>query len=209
MEAGSDLYSARNGAVFGAVGGLISGIAFTGIMLGLSLVFNMPTGTFLHALGSMVVGQVSDFSAVRLAGFGLTLVQCVAIGIVFGIVTSKTRVLYPKCKRNGAALGLAAGIIAFLVIYTPVVLGAYADSLKKTLDNYPPVALSIAGRQNYALTVQPIGGGEYATKMEGFGLIAYLAYGFMMGGIVTLSYSILHFGIESQAAGVKEKGVKG
>lgn len=194
MEQYKQQYSIKKGIGFGAFGGFISAIGFMGIMLWMPLIFPLPTGTFLHTLGTSVIGVNNDAVINGLTAFSVVLLQGIIVGIVFGIVTSKVNMLYPSNKKRGVALGVAAGIIAFLVLYLPVILTVYPQLLVQTLATFPTSELSTMGRQPSTMLTSP-----YATYLPGIislGIIAYIAYGFFMGGIVTLAYSVYHFDVK-------------
>lgn len=135
-------YSIKKGIVFGAFGGFIAAVGFTGIMLFMPMIFSFPAGTFLHTLGTSIIGVKSDPVASGLAAFSVVLIQGIAVGIVFGIVTSKVNILHPSNKKRGVALGVATGLIAFLVLYLPVILTVYPQLLTHTLATFPPTELS-------------------------------------------------------------------
>jgi hypothetical protein len=171
------------------------------------LIFAFPTGTFLHTLGTSVIGVKNDPVVNGLAAFSVVLFQGIVVGIVFGIVTSKVNMLHPSNKKRGVVLGLATGIIAFLVLYLPVTLTVYPHLLAQTLATFPTSELSIMGRQPSTMLATPYA--TYLPGIMGLGIFAYIAYGFLMGGIVALAYSVYHFDIkkilEIEAQG-KNKG---
>ena len=53
-------YSVKKGAGYGAFGGFIAAVSFTGIMLWMSTIFNFPVGTFIHTLGTSTSQGMSD-----------------------------------------------------------------------------------------------------------------------------------------------------
>src|SRR2546427_11287265 len=86
-------HSPKKGAGYGAFGGFIAAVGFTGIMLWMPIIFDFPVGTFLHTLGTSIVGVKSDPVIGGLAAFSIILIQGIAVGVVFGVVTSKVSVL--------------------------------------------------------------------------------------------------------------------
>jgi hypothetical protein len=114
-------YNVRKGMEYGAFAGFIASIAFIGVMLWLPLILSLPVGVFLHALGLSVITPIVNGDAVHvgLVAFGLVLAQGVLVGIIFGMVTSKIKRLHIYDKRKGVALGLATGVIAYLVVLLP------------------------------------------------------------------------------------------
>jgi hypothetical protein len=184
-------YSMKKGIGFGAFGGFVDAIAFTGIILALPFLFDMPTGIFLHTLGLLVTPNivVDDPALVGMAAFAIILIQGISIGIVFGIVTSQVLGLHPSRKRKGVAMGLATGAIAYFIIYVPMIIAVFPSLLSDAVVIYSEEKLSMFGLSDYTLTTRS----AYFVGTLGFGLVAYFAYGAIMGGIVTLEYSVYHF----------------
>ena len=185
-------YSVKKGAGYGAFGGFIAAISFTGIMLYMPFIFHFPEGTFIYTLGTIVTGIKSDPVISGLAGFAILLIQGIVVGIIFGVVTSKVKALHPSHKKKGVGLGLATGIIAFLVLYLPVMLSVYPQLLSRAFTSYPTAELTTRGIQSYnnmILSSYP----KYLPGIIGLGALAYLVYGFFMGGIITLAYSVYNF----------------
>ncbi|HZA06138.1 MAG TPA: hypothetical protein VE619_00415 [Nitrososphaeraceae archaeon] len=185
-------YSVKKGAGYGAFGGFIAAISFTGIMLSMPFIFHFPEGTFIYTLGTTVTGIKSDPVISGLAAFSIILIQGIVVGIIFGVVTSKVKALHPSHKKKGVGLGLATGIIAFLVLYLPVVMSVYPQLLSRAFTSYPTAELTTRGIQSYnnmILSSYP----KYLPGILGLGALAYLVYGFFMGGIITLAYSVYNF----------------
>jgi hypothetical protein len=187
----NDNNTRKKGIGFGAFAGFIGGIVFTGIIMALSLVFYMPTGIFLHALGSLVVQGPSreNASLVGMAALAIILVQGVVIGIIFGIVTSMTPKLYPS-KKKGILMGLITGFIAYLVIYCPMIFAIFPTLLSSAVVTFPESSLSLFGLHYYNLTTTK---SAYFAGTLATGLVAYLVYGAIMGGVVSMEYSAYWF----------------
>ncbi|MDQ6668022.1 MAG: hypothetical protein M3Y53_07330 [Thermoproteota archaeon] len=185
--------SIKKGVVYGGVGGLIASIGFTGIMLWMPIIYGFPPGIFMHALGIFIVSPLNDPISIGFAAFLIIVIQGIIVGITFGIVTSKIKRLNTNNKKKGIVLGLCAGIIAYLVLYLPVTLTLFPNLLSRALSTYSQVELSMIGLSStdysMAFPSQP----AYTYGVIGWGFIAYLSYGFFMGGIVTLAYSIHRF----------------
>ena len=192
------LYSSKKGIGFGAFGGFIAAISFTGIILWMPIAFGFPVGIFLRAIGLFIIPPTAtgDPVAVALAGFLIILIKGIIVGIIFGIITSKVKRLHTSSKRKGVGLGLIAGIIAYLVLYIPIILTVFPAFLSEALETYPQSQLSIRGINEYNIVAVKPDYSLYAYNTLSMGIIAYLIYGFMMGGIVTLGYSVYHFDLE-------------
>jgi len=196
-------FSAKKGAGYGAFGGFIAAVSFTGIMLFMPVIFDFPVGTFLHSLGTSILGVTSDPVNSGLAAFSIILIQGIVVGVIFGVVTSKVKALHPSNKRKGIVFGLVTGIIAFLVLYLPVMLTVYPHLLVRTFATYPISELSTRGLQDHHSIISssyPL----YLPGILGLGFFAYLVYGFFMGGIVTLAYSVYSFDLTKMEEKAKE-----
>jgi hypothetical protein len=186
-------YSVKKGAGYGAFGGFIAAISFTGIMLYMPFIFHFPEGTFIYTLGTTVTGIKSDPVISGLAAFSIILIQGIVVGIIFGVVTSKVKALHPSHKKKGVGLGLATGIIAFLVLYLPVMLSVYPQLLSRAFTSYPTAELTTRGIQSYNNMIISSSYPKYLPGILGLGIFSYLVYGALMGGIVTLAYSVYNF----------------
>jgi hypothetical protein len=184
-------YSIKKGIGFGAFGGFIAAIAFTGIMFWMPSIFGFPTGTFLYILGTSIGRMRSDPVLNGLAAFSVVLIEGIIVGIIFGIISSKVKILHPSNKKKGTVLGIATGIIAFLVLYLPFALTLFPQLLPNTLASFPQSELSTMGNQPNIMLSLPYS--SYLPGILGLAIFAYIVYGFFMGGIVTLAYSIYHF----------------
>jgi hypothetical protein len=185
-------YNVRKGMEYGAFAGFIASIAFIGVMLWLPLILSLPVGVFLHALGLSVITPIVNGDAVHvgLVAFGLVLAQGVLVGIIFGMVTSKIKRLHIYDKRKGVALGLATGVIAYLVLFVTVALTIYPALLTSALTKYPQTILfSLQGTHAHITTIP----GSYLSMILGYGLFAYLIYGFILGGILVWTYSVYNY----------------
>ncbi|MBV9666894.1 MAG: hypothetical protein JO327_02055 [Nitrososphaeraceae archaeon] len=204
------LYSVKKGAGYGAFGGFIAAVSFTGIMLWMPTIFHFPEGTFLHTLSSSTVGTKSDPVLSGLAAFSIILIQGIVVGVIFGVVTSKVKALHPSSKYRGIGFGLATGIIAFLVLYLPVIFTGYPQLLIRTFATFPTAELSTRGVQDHNIMIlssYP----KYLPGIIGLGVLAYLVYGFLMGGIITLAYSVYNFDLmkmKEKERQEKEEGKK-
>jgi len=184
-------YNVRKGMEYGAFAGFIASIAFMGVMLWLPLILTLPVGFFLHVLGLSVSMPIvnSDAIHVGLVAFALVLAQGILVGVIFGMVTSKIKRLHIYNKRKGVALGLATGVIAYLVLFVTVVLTTY-PILTNALTKYPETILFSLQGTHSQITTMP---GSYLSTILGYGLFAYSIYGFILGGILIWTYSVYNY----------------
>ena len=198
-------YGLKKGIGFGAWGGFIGAVAFTGIMLVIPIILGLPTGTFLYAFGSAILpGSNHDQVTIGLMAFSLVLLQGIIVGIIFGAVTSRAKKLNLSKKGKGVGLGLIAGLITFIVVYVPIMLTVFPTWLSNTIATYPEMKLSLFGVPNYNNLSTTTLNNSYFPVTFGIGVIAYLVYGAIMGGIVTMSYSVFHFATNRGAAYVRD-----
>src|SRR5690349_13591075 len=87
-------YSIKKGIGFGAWGGFIGAVALSGILMSIPVALHLPTGLFLYGYGMMITGPNQDAVLVSLAAFSLILINGIVIGIIFGIITSKAKILH-------------------------------------------------------------------------------------------------------------------
>jgi hypothetical protein len=186
-------YSAKKGIGYGAFGGFIAIVAFTGIMLWMPIIEGLPTGSFIAALGSSIVGNTSDAVLRGIIGFGIVLAQGVIVGIIFGIVTSKIKALHPSSKKRGVGFGLATGIIAFVILYMSFVSTITSNTIGHAPADTYTMGVQTSNNNTNKLIYSPSSVFMSIPVTFAFGIFAYLVYGFIMGGIVTLAYSVYHF----------------
>lgn len=186
-------YSIKKGIGFGAFGGFIAAVAFIGIILFLPIFLNLPVGTFLVALGEMVNGYDSNIDVsvtTGMTGFSLILFHGIIIGIIFGIVISGIKKLNPINKKKGIIEGLVTGFISFILIGFPLIY-SISNNIDNVLTSYPDSLLSTGELGNYNMNIHPMS--IFLPITISIFLIGYLFYGFLLGGIITLAYSIYKF----------------
>jgi hypothetical protein len=116
----------------------------------------------------------------------------ISVGIVFGIITSRFARLHTSNKKRGIGFGLIAGFIAYLVLYVPMILTIYPQLLTNAVITYPFVKLLLFGESEFDLITNM---SKYLPATLGIGIIAYLVYGAIMGGIVALEYSVYNYSL--------------
>ena len=182
-------YDIKKGIVFGAIGGFVAAIAFTGMILCMSSFFKYPEGTFFDSIGVSIVNNNSVVS-IGLGSLAIILIHGIIIGILLGLIISAIKPLNPKSGKKGVGLGLLAGFISFIILYVPMVnlSSIYSNLVTKTLSTFSSSTfLATRGIESNLSNNIPIEG------ILIWGLISYLAFGFIAGGIITLAYSIYNF----------------
>jgi hypothetical protein len=195
-------YDKRKGIVFGAIAGFVAAIAFTGMILCMSALFRYPEGAFFDSIGILILGNTSSIESIGLSSLTIVLIQGILIGIIFGLITSKIKAFNPSRKWKGVGLGLLTGIISFIVLYLPMIYWSsiYQNLFSKTISIFSSsIFLSTRGTEAIVSTHIPM------NSMIIWGLVSYLVYGFIMGGIVTLAYSVYNFDRKEIEKAEKEK----
>jgi len=114
------------------------------------------------------------------------------VGTIFGIVTSRIAALHPSNKKRGIAFGLATGIVAFAVLFLPIT-PAFYPQLALISTRYPPADVLIMGQQSGgSITWDPSYFPHFSATF-GLGILAFLVYGVVLSGIVSMAYSVYHF----------------
>ncbi|MER5174749.1 MAG: hypothetical protein ABJB76_10310 [Candidatus Nitrosocosmicus sp.] len=187
-------YDLKKGIVFGAMGGFVASISFTGLILCMSVLFRYPEGAFLDALGISIIGYNNGIISLGLAALAIILIQGLIIGVIFGIVVSKIKLLNPSNKKKGPILGMVTGIISFTIIYIPIVYisPVYQNLLSKLLSIISSSSF-MATRGTEIMNLNLISNHVPMDNMLIWCLISYLVYGFITGGIVTLAYSVYNY----------------
>ncbi len=190
-------YDLKKGIVFGAIGGFVASIGFTGLILCMSILFGYPEGAFLDALGILIVSHSSEVISIGLAAFTIILIQGIIIGIIFGIIISKIKLLNPSNKKKGSLLGLVTGIISFVILYLPMtyISAIYQNLLSKSLSIISSSSF-LNTRGTEIINSNLISHQVSINNILIWGLISYLIYGFVTGGIITLAYSVYNYDIK-------------
>lgn len=120
------------GIVSGISGGIIGGIVMLGIMAGMIGMMNLPSYlvyagplSFAKLIG-LTVGQQPQTAG---TGLGIHLLASIIIGAIFGAVTSIIKKLAVTGYARGIGFGIAAGAIAFVVLFLPVMMGATSTQM--------------------------------------------------------------------------------
>jgi hypothetical protein len=190
-------YDLKKGIAFGAIGGFVASIGFTGLILFMSILFRYPEGAFLDALGILIISRSNEIISIGLAAFAIILIQGIIIGIIFGIIISKIKLLNPSNKKKGSILGLVTGFISFVILYLPMtsISTVYQNLLSKSLSILSSSSF-LDTRGTVTMNLNLISHHVPIDNMLIWGLISYLIYGFVTGGIITLAYSVYNYDVQ-------------
>ena len=108
------------GIIYGAIGGLVGGIVMYAIMSVVMLAINMGANCFAIIV-AMITGQPYSNNLIPL-GVAVHLITSTVIGAIFGVIITSIRKLKITGFARGIRYGVAAGLIAFVVIFLPITL---------------------------------------------------------------------------------------
>lgn len=102
----------------GAALGVGSAWAIFGLVLAAGAQLGLPPGTFYEMIG-VSLGQSEEWPAIYL-GFGLHMVTGAIIGIVYMMISDRTRYLRSFSTLKWFGTGLATGIAVWAVLFVPL-----------------------------------------------------------------------------------------
>jgi len=166
------------GIIFGTIGGIVGGIVMMAIMIGMFGMMNLPSDTFAKLIGMTMGQQPQSASGV---GMAIHLLSSIVIGAIFGAVTSSIKKIGITGYGRGIAFGTATGVIAFIVLFLPVMMGAMPTqmmSLMKMMNGtmYPAMSSQMIMTQMQKLQPMILGGA----------FLAHIIYGAILGWITTV-----------------------
>src|SRR5713226_7064576 len=168
----SQIYSAGEGAGAGAVGGLVAGA----VMLSLMMIINIETGNPPVAPQTMT-GMLffKDTMMATYTGIGLHFIASTLIGLIFGAVTSESRIRLTR-MGNGIGLGMITGMIAFAVLFAPMMVTIY-----------PKQMATIAEMMNPSISEQDIMKNIQASipMIINNSILVHIIFGAVLGAVTT------------------------
>jgi hypothetical protein len=123
------------GIIFGAIGGFVSGLAMYAIMSGVMETIGMGANCFAIIL-ALITGQPFSNSLVPI-GFAIHLVTSTVIGAIFGVVISSISKLRINGFAKGIGFGVAAGLIAFVILFLPIAIIAMPPKIMELMQMMP------------------------------------------------------------------------
>jgi hypothetical protein len=108
------------GIIFGAIGGFVGGLVMYAIMSGVMETIGMGANCFAVIL-ALITGQPFSNSLVPI-GFAIHLIASIVIGAIFGVVISSINKLRVNGFARGIGFGVAAGLIAFVILFLPIAM---------------------------------------------------------------------------------------
>jgi hypothetical protein len=123
------------GIVFGAIGGFVGGLVMYAVMSGVMEAIGMGANCFAVIL-ALITGQPFSNSLVPI-GLAIHLVTSTIIGAIFGIVITSINKLRVNRFARGISFGVAAGLIAFVILFLPIAMIAMPPKMMELMQMMP------------------------------------------------------------------------
>ncbi len=166
-------YSVRKGVIVGAISGAVAGAVMILPMMVTNMQMGLPADVFPILIG-MMMGQ--GISTAAGAGTAIHMLASIAIGVIFGAVTSIGKLRLTGFGR-GIGLGLITGIIAFAVLFLPMLMTVMPPQMISLMQMMNPSAPS-------SMIMQQIQ--AMMPMMIGSSILAHLIYGAVLGIVATV-----------------------
>ena len=125
----------RKGIIFGAIGGFVGCLVMYGVMSGVMETIGMGANCFAIIL-ALITGQPFSNSLVPI-GLAIHLVTSTVIGAIFGVVISSINKLRINGFAKGIGFGVAAGLIAFVILFVPIAIIAMPPKMMELMQMMP------------------------------------------------------------------------
>jgi hypothetical protein len=112
-------YSKSRWTIYGTIGGIVGGIVMLIPMTVMMSMLGLPSDLFPTLVGTMTGQQIQNAA---MAGIGVHFFASILIGTIFGIAVSTVGKLQISGFGKGIFLGIATGIIAFIVLFIPTIM---------------------------------------------------------------------------------------
>jgi len=162
------MYSRKKAIGAGAIGGIVAGIVMLAPMMGMMSMMNLPVDLFPKLIG-LSMGQTMESAPP--SGTVLHFLPSIIVGVIFGAVVSSSRLSITSFKK-GIPLGIAAGIISFIVVFLPFMMTVL-----------PPIMMQLMQMMNPEAPQEMI-----MTQLQGMqpmmlagALISHIIYGAVLG----------------------------
>ncbi len=121
----SQIYSAGEGAGIGAFGGLVAGAVMISLMMAINIEIGNSPLAFQLMTGMMFFKETMIATYM---GIGLHFIASTLIGLIFGVITSRDRIRLTS-MGNGIGLGIVTGMIAFAVLFVPLMMTVFPKQM--------------------------------------------------------------------------------
>ncbi len=166
------IYSTKKAIGAGAIGGIVGGIVMLAPMMAMMSMLNLPSDLFPKLVG-MTLGQTPESAA--MVGIGFHFIASIIIGLIFGAVINASALMISSFKK-GIGLGLATGIISFVVLFLPMMMVIFPPTMMKMMAMMNPNApQDMIMKQLQGMQPMLLAGSA----------ISHLIYGAVLGAVVS------------------------
>jgi hypothetical protein len=183
------------GILYGAIAGFIASWSISTAIAIAEVVLGLQISTFYSILG-LSSGLTDNFGTAAYLGFGLHIVTGTILGIVVGYIITRWKESIMLKHYKGTLIGMAAGIIIWLVLFLPITALLIQPSI-----NYIVTVLALdSQRQVLADSI------NQSIRNIALAAIAFhLIWGAIFGYIMTSLLRIRAFKIEHDKLGSELK----
>lgn len=168
----SNSYSVGRGIGVGAISGVIAGAVMLPVMMVTNTMMGNPALVFQTMTGMMMGQGIATAAGV---GIGLHMLASTIIGIIFGAITSSDR-LRLTGFRKGVGLGVATGMIAFVVLFLPLMMTVLPPQMVGLMHMMNPQVPTTMIMQNIQAAMPMMIGGS---------ILVHIVYGAVLGIVAT------------------------
>ncbi len=165
-------YTTGKSVAAGALGGAVAGAVMIIPMMIANMQIGLPADIFPVLLGRMM-GQ-GPATAVGV-GIGIHMLASTIIGVIFGAVTSTDKLRLTSFGK-GIGLGIATGIIAFVILFLPMTMTVLPQQMMALMQMMNPNAPSAMVMQKLQAMMPMMIGGS---------ILAHIIYGAVLGVVAT------------------------
>ncbi len=129
-------------------------VALMGGMMGMPAFF---------VLGAEAMGM--PLATANIAGWVLHFLVSIIVGVVFGVAVVNIRALRPTTVGKTLILGVAAGIVAYVILFVPIMMTLMPPFLMQMMKMTPAQVAALA------------------QTLLGAGFVVHMIYGAVLGGV--------------------------
>lgn len=163
--------------MFGAIGGIIASIAMYPFLFLTTSMMGLPLDDLSIARGMAISSNNDNYYLNLTIGIGMHLLTGAVAGVIFAIVVATVKRLAITNFKKGITEGIIFSIIIYIILFVPTTLGMVMPNLFDIMNQSNPTQSNSQDRQTIEQNLIPI---------YGFGFIAHIVFGVVLGYITTL-----------------------
>lgn len=168
----STRYSVGKGIGIGAISGAIAGAVMMLPMMAFNVQMGMPPDVFPILIGRLMGQGIETAAGI---GTAMHMITSVIIGVIFGAVTSTAKLRLSGFGK-GTGLGVATGIIAFAVLFLPMMMTVLPPQMMALMQMMNPNATS-------SMVMEQIQ--AMMPMLIGSSIVVHAIYGAVLGSVAT------------------------